>query len=141
MNNEKTEKLMNELKESSNLYAYINKHNTTFPKVTLPDYIELIIQKKKLKKSHVINDSGLHRTYAYQILSGIRKPSRNKLIAFAFGLKLNLEETQRMLAVAELNPLYPKIKRDSIIIYALCNGYDLITTNDLLYEHNEDTLD
>lgn len=141
MNNEKTEKLMNELKEASSLYSYINKHNIDFPNLTLPDFIELTIQKKNLKKSQVINNSGLHRTYAYQILSGQRKPSRDKMIAFAFGLCLNLEESQKMLTIAEFSPLYPKNKRDSIIIYAICNHYDLMSTNDLLYDHGEEVLE
>lgn len=141
MNNEKTEKLMNELKEASSLYSFIDKHQDAFPNLTLPDYIELLIQKKGLKKSQVINDTGLHRTYAYQIMSGQRKPSRDKLIAFAFGLNLNMEETQRLLTTAEFNPLYPKNKRDSIIIYAICNHYDIMSVNDLLYEHGEEILE
>lgn len=141
MNNEKTEKLLNELKEASSLYSYINKHNIDFPNLSLPDYIDLIIQKKKLKKSEVVKNAGLHRTYAYQIMSGQKKPSRDKLLTLAFGLELTLEEAQKMLTLAEFNPLYPKNKRDSVVIYAICNKYDLMATNHLLYDHGEEVIE
>lgn len=138
---ELTEKLLNELKDSSNVYSYISKYLTDLPQITFPSLIQLFMQKKKLKKSHVIKRTGLHRTYAYQIMSGSKKPSRDKVLRMAYGLELNLEEAQKLLTVAEFNPLYPKLKRDSVIIYALCNGYTLEKSNFLLYENNEEPID
>lgn len=138
--NEKTEKLINELRDSSNVYSYISKYNTDFPNLTFTDFIDLVIEKKKLKKSHVVKATSLHRTYAYQIMSGKKKPSRDKVLTFAFGLGLDLDDTQRFLRIAEFNLLYPKQKRDSIIIYAICNTYTLEKTNLLLYENNEEPI-
>lgn len=140
IDNEKTEKLMNELKDSSSVYSYISKYNTDFPNVSFTDFIGLVIQKKKLKKSQVVKATGLHRTYAYQIISGKKKPSRDKVLTFSFGLGLNLDDTQKILRIAEFNLLYPKQKRDSIIIYAICNGYTIERTNWLLDENNEEPI-
>ena len=61
-------------------------------------------------------------------------------MAFAFGLNLSLEEAQRMLKISDYNPLYPKNKRDSIIIYALCNHMDIDRTNHFLFDNNEEGL-
>ncbi len=93
INNEQTEKLINEIRDSSNVYKYISKYNTDFPNVSFINYVNLIIQKKHLKKSDVIKKTGLHRTYAYQIFSGKKKPSRDKVIRISFGLQLDLENT------------------------------------------------
>ncbi|PKM51032.1 MAG: hypothetical protein CVV02_08855 [Firmicutes bacterium HGW-Firmicutes-7] len=140
MKDERTEKLINELKDSSNVYSYIGKYNGDFPNLTFTDFINLALDKKRLKKSHVVKNTGLHRTYAYQIMSGKKKPSRDKALTIAFGLELTLEETQKLLNIAEFNPLYPKNKRDSIIIFALCNSYSLDKTNRLLYDNNEEPI-
>lgn len=140
MDNERTENLLNEIKDSSNVYSYISKHNTDFPNITFVDFINLVIQKKNLKKSQVVKMSGINRTYAYQIMSGKKKASRDKIITLAYGLTLSIEETQKLLKLAEFNPLYPKNKRDAIIIFAICNNYNINQTNLLLFENNEEPL-
>lgn len=141
MNNEKTENLINELKESTSVYHYISKYDTEFPEISFRKYVDLIIQKKKLKKSKIIKSACLHRTYAYQIFSGKKKPSRDKVIMLSFGLDLALAETQRLLKAAEFSPLTPKNKRDSIILYAKCNGLNINKTLSLLYDNDEEILE
>lgn len=139
--NEKTEKLIDELRDSSSLYSYMSKYDTDFPNISFSDFIDLVIQKKKMKRSQVVKDAGLHRTYAYQIMSGKKKPSRDKVLTLAFGLHLNLEDTQKFLRIAQFNLLYPKQKRDSIVIFALCNAYTLDRTNVLLYDNEEEPIE
>lgn len=140
MNNEKTENLINELRESNSVYHYISKYDTEFPKISFRKYVDMIIQKKNLKKSKIIKDAGLHRTYAYQIFSGKKKPSRDKVIMLSYGLDLTLKESQKLLKIAEFSPLTPKNKRDSIILYAKCNGLNMNKTLSLLYENGEEIL-
>lgn len=135
MDNERTERLLNELKDSSNVYNYISKYNEDFPNISFTEYISLIIQKKNLKKGQVVKKTGINRTYAYQIISGKKKGSRDKIITLAYGLTLTIEETQKLLKLAAFNPLDPKNKRDAIIIFAICNNYDLSKTNFLLFEN------
>lgn len=140
MEHERTEKLFNEIRESQDVYSYISKYDTDFPTISLPDFIDLIIQKKELKKSHVVKKADLNRTYAYQIMSGQKKASRSKMIRLAYGLNLNLEETQKLLKISEFNPLSPKNKRDAIIIFAICNEHDIDRINDVLFENNEESI-
>lgn len=134
---DKTEELLNILKDETNVYNYIKKYQSQFPPISFENFVELVLQKKDMKKSDMIRRTGLHRTYAYQILSGKKKPSRDKVLRFAFGLMLNLDETQKLLAAAAFNPLYPKNKRDSIIIFCILNGKSIFETDALLYDNDE----
>jgi hypothetical protein len=71
------------------------------------------------------------------LLSGVRKPSRNKVIQLAFGLHVSLDELQMLLKVAGMNVLYSKMKRDAIIIYAISNHMSIIETDILLENEGE----
>lgn len=80
----------------------------------------------------VIKAASIDRTYGHQIFNGTRRPSRDKLLQLAFGFGLKVEETQRLLRLAEKNPLYPKIKRDAAILHSLAEGKSLMETQELL---------
>ena len=84
--------------------------------------------------------SELNEIYGYQIFSGKRIPSRDKLISISFGLELSLEETQTLLKYAGFAPLYPKQKRDSLLIWGKNHQFSIYQINELLYTENEDTL-
>jgi hypothetical protein len=55
-------------------------------------------------------------------------------------MHLNLEETQRLLKIGGGSALYPRNKRDSVIIYAINNAYSVLDCDEILYELGEDTL-
>ena len=67
---------------------------------TLPEYLSLQLKQKHLRRADVVRGSHLDRTYVYQIFSGKKTPSRDKLLAIAFGLHLSDEETQKMLKLS-----------------------------------------
>lgn len=106
--------------------------------ISFSDYIHQLLEHKQLDKAEVIIDSQIPRTYAYQIFQGTKQAGRDKILQLAFAMKLNLEETNRMLTIANHAHLYAKKQRDAIIIFALANSYNLIETNELLEElHHE----
>ena len=100
-------------------------------------HFEKIFKEKNLKKSTVIKNADLDRTYAYEILRGDKKPSRNKILQICIGANLSLEETNKALKIGDCGELYPKILRDSILIFAINKKLDIIKVNDLLYSYNE----
>lgn len=51
------------------------------------------------------------------------------------GSQLTAEETQTMLKLAGYRELYVRDTWDTIILYALQRGKNILETNDLLYEH------
>lgn len=114
-------------------YLLLNKANM-IPH-NLPMHLELLLEQKGLTKADVVRGSQLNRKYVYQIFSGEKTPSRNKLIALAFGLQLTSEETQTMLKLSGYRELYVRDTQDAIILYALQRGKNILETNELLYEH------
>ena len=79
----------------------------------------------------------LERTHAYQLFNGIRVPTRKHILLIAFILKLNVDETQRMLKIAGRAELYPRKHYDAVILYALNNGMSLDNANELLAQSGE----
>lgn len=61
-------------------------------------------------------------------------------LCLCFGLSATLEETQELLKQCGFAQLYPKDRRDAIILYGIMNGMDLFTVNDKLFVENEETL-
>lgn len=107
---------------------------------TLKEIFELYLTEKKLHKAAVIRDSNLDRNYAYQIFKGEGNTGRDKLLCLAFGMKLNIPETQRLLKAGKTTPLYPRDRRDVFILEALYQGKNLIECNEILEAHDLDIL-
>ena len=106
--------------------------------VSFVDYINEILLEKDLEKSDIIRDAQIPRTYAYQIFQGSKQAGRDKILQLAIAMKLNLEETNRLLTVAHHNHLYAKQQRDAILIFGISKQYSLIQINELLDEfHHE----
>ena len=61
-------------------------------------------------------------------------------VPVCFGLNASLEETQELLKQCGFAQLYPKDRRDAIILYGILNGMDLFGVNDKLFAENEETL-
>lgn len=99
---------------------------------TLPEYLSFLLKQKHLKRADVVRGSHLDRTYVYQIFSGKKTPSRDKLLAIAFGLRLSDEETQKMLKLSGNLELYVRDKRDAAILFAIQHGKAIDDANDLL---------
>ena len=99
-----------------------------------------LFEKRGITKSALAKQSGMSEIYVHQIFAGRRNPSRSRLICLCFGLGATLDETQELLRLAGLAPLYPRIRRDAIIIYGLVNGVGLHELNDKLFTEDEETL-
>lgn len=130
-----TEELLKTLKSSS-LTAYLHDNKEELSDNPIAEYLRLTIEEKGLKKADVIKNSGIQTNYAYQIFSGLKLPSRDKLICLCFGMALSFNEAQALLKYSGFAPLYPRNKRDSVIIYALQNKQSVIDCNLLLDEYN-----
>lgn len=63
-------------------------------------------------------DQLLSRSFSYQIFSGERIPKRDAILWIAIALCLDISETRLLLCLMFGGDLYPKIKRDSVIIFA-----------------------
>ena len=68
----------------------------------------------------------------------IKKPSRDKLLQLAFGLSFTEDETQLLLRLAGLCALYPRFKRDYIIMTCIRANKSIWECNDYLIENGVD---
>lgn len=136
----RTTELLKQLESCDDFRRFSQENRDQLIHTTLAEYLESKRVARGLKKSELIRRSEMSEVYAYQILSGLKKPERPKLLSMAFGLSLTLAETQQMLKVADLPPLYPKKEFDCIVIYCLCKGRTVVETNEMLYEYGQPTI-
>lgn len=133
-----TEEVLQELLDAPSLDEFIDAHE--FPAVTLPEFLERMLEKKGLKRSRVVRMADLNETFGYQIFTGARNPSRDKVLQIAFAMALSLRETNRALMAAGASSLDPKCRRDAIIIFCINQGCSLQKVNEELYRLGEDTV-
>ena len=136
-----TSHLENELKNSTSLDNFLEEHQEELAHRSLSEQLVAMLEAKGLTKAEVVKESNLNEVYAYQILSGVRRPSRDKLLSLCFAMKATLEETQGLLKQSGFAPLYVRSHRDSIIIFALTHGHTLIELNTDLYDHGEPVIE
>lgn len=98
------------------------------------DYISKLSNKKNESHEKIISRANLERSFGHKLFAGSRKPSRDTVIQLAFGFEADVELAQEMLKVAGKSPLYPRIKRDVVIIYCLYNHVSLEKTQMYLSE-------
>lgn len=134
-----TEELLGELLSTEDLDKYLDERD--LGNLTLAEYLQQLLDKKGLQRSRVVRMADLNATYGYEIFQGMsRKPSRDKVLQIIFAMALTLREANRVLTLAGVSALYPKNRRDAIIIFCLDRGSSLQKVNDELYRFGERTI-
>lgn len=128
------------LKAATNIDDYLNQNQDNMNNQSLYEHLNYLLIEKNLRVAEVKTASGLEKAYVYQIFAGQKKPSRDKLIAIAFGLGLTDEETDKLLKVARYQYLYPRDNRDAIIKFCLRQGMSIQETEDALEARGFQTL-
>ena len=136
--NKTTEELMNILMSKEDLPQYIEENSNEFLHSSLCQDLNQLQTEHGLKKGDIIADALVERSYGYQIFSGRKEmPSRDVLISFALAMKLSLDETQSLLRIAHMAMLYPRVKRDSIILHSIAKHESAIQCNTALESFGE----
>ena len=120
-----TANLLKRLFKTGNIVRFIRNHEAEMRGVPFRDHLARLCEEKNKVPNQVISRSGIDRTYGHQLFNGRRKPSRDKVLQLAFGFELTYEEAQDLLKSAGESPLYPRIQRDAVIIFALIRGLDV----------------
>lgn len=132
-----TTNLENELKSCANLENFLNQNQSELSNAPLAEHIQNLIASKSMTRADVVKACNLNEIYAYQIISGVRRPSRDKLLCLCIAMKASLEETQELLYHGGFAPLYVRSQRDSIIIFGISHGEPILQVNSNLYDHGE----
>lgn len=136
----RTDAAIKDLLKATSIGDFLAGNHENMLTMNLSEYLMTLLHQKKLKRADVIRDSHLEHAYVYQIFDGKKKPSRDKLIAIAFGLHLNVEETQRMLRLGGCSELYARVGRDAVILFAVSRGMSIGETDELLDANGFPTL-
>ena len=135
-----TNNLQQELMETATLDQFLSENQDNFNRDSICELLNRLFQKRRISKATLAKQSGMSEVYLHQVFSGRHNPSRNRLLCLCFGLNASLEETQELLKQCGFAQLYPKDRRDAIILYGILNGMDLFAVNDKLFAENEETL-
>ena len=138
--NRSTDDLSAGLSEYRDISSFLESNRDAFIAPDVGSAVSGLLRKKKLSKSALAARSGMSEVYLYQILSGRRSPSRDRMICLCIGLGCSLEETQGLLRQNGFAVLYPKVRRDAVIMFAIREQWDVHRLNDALYENEEETM-
>ncbi len=136
-----TTNLENELKSCDTLESFLKRNLDELSTASLAEQLQTLIASKGLTRAGVVKASNLNEVYAYQIISGARRPSRDKLLCLCIAMKATLDETRELLVRGGFAPLYVRSQRDSIIIFAISHGETILELNNNMYDHGEPLLE
>ncbi len=141
MNNSKsTSDMTNELMSSSDINTYIKDNKSYFITQNMTGPLQKLFKRSHHSKASLARKSGISEVYLHQVFSGRRHPSRDRLLCMCSALEASLEESQSLLKLAGYAPLYPKSKRDAIIIFGLVHKLSPEDINSKLTEENQNGL-
>ena len=135
-----TDELLRELAAAESVSDYLTGNAASLREISLADYLQQLLTEKQLTRAEVIRRSELNEIYCYQIFSGLRQPTRDKVLCLAIGFSLNVQETQQLLKSCGLPFLYARLRRDAVILFAVGKGLSVPQTNELLYDSGFETL-
>jgi len=136
METKTTDELTHEIKAVTDIEDFLAHNKGQMLTRSLPAHLNALLTQKGISRADVVRGSLLDRAYVYQIFSGEKTPSRDKLVALAFGMRLSDVEAQRMLKLSGNRELYSRDERDALILFALQRNRSIFETNELLNSHN-----
>mgnify|MGYP001041219213 FL=1 len=136
-----TEDLLEELQnENCKIDEYLKGNGESFVYDKIKDFWEAAIEKSGYSKSNIINKSDFSYCYFYDVINGRKIPGRDKIIRLILTMHLSVDECQEALRISGRSALYPRIRRDAIILFAISNGLSIYQLSELLADAGEEQL-
>lgn len=129
-----TDELLALLFKERNLEHFLQRNESAYLTASFSDYLNDWCRKHLQVPEQVIRRANLEKSYGHQLFSGKRNPSRDTVLQLAFAMQADLRQAQEMLRAARRSLLYPRIKRDAVIIYCLHNRVSLTDTQIILQD-------
>ena len=113
-----TQQLLHQIRgrESTDL-SFLGESDYTCPPAAI--YINSLLAERDMTAKDAIRALDLDKSYGYQMLNGTRRPTRAMLIRLAVLLGLDLAGTNRLLQIGGRQPLYPRVREDAAVIFAV----------------------
>ena len=148
---EKTENYRDIIEDDGALYyeslSRSHKHSKSLEeslkkihKYSFAGYLQQLINKKGMKNSEVYATANITKQYFSKLINGKVNPSKEKVIALAIGLHLNMDETKDILKIAGY-AFSPFSQTDTVVKYFINNkDYNVIKLDILLYDFGLDPI-
>lgn len=136
----KTDDLKRALMNASDLDKFLKENADNFNQQDVQELLARMFDQRDLSKATLAKRAGMSNVYLHQVFAGRRHPSRNRMLCICLGMEATLEEAQELLKRSGMGLLYPKDRRDAIIIYGLLHHQTLFEVNDKLFCEDEETL-
>ena len=131
-----TNELLHEIERDESVIAFLAENADEMLCETTGEYLARVASEKGVSVADAANGSG-RGDYVYKVFAGTRKASRDILVAIAFGMSMNAEETQTLLRLSGTARLDPRARRDAVTLHALLKRRDIAYLNELLYDLGE----
>lgn len=128
------------MKQEISIEEYLENNSDIISNADIKNHWHSLIEKSQLSSFDIINRSEFAYAYYYEVIGGKKIPSRDKVIRLILAMHLSLEDCQKTLRICGLSELYPRFRRDSIIIYAVTHGLTVYELNELLILQKENEL-
>ena len=135
-----TTELLRDLRKYKEFDSYL-KHDADFLQQTVfTEKLKNLLNRDERTRIEVAQEACISEIYLYQICTGKRVPTRNRVLCLCLVLHPKLEDTQELLRSCGHAPLHPRDRRDAQIIHALLHGGTLYQTDDALIKMGEQSL-
>jgi len=131
----KTDELNFELENTQCVHSYITANDSEFDDKVFCNFFNSLIDRCGKSKTKIAADACISEPYLYEIIRGVKRPTRNIVIKLAFALGSSLETTERLMMLAGHSSFYVRHKRDSLLKYAFQNGLSISEADSLLVEY------
>lgn len=131
-----TRELLAEISQTDDIVKLLAQNDAELLSVSVKEYLAEKLKERDKTVADVIKNT-TQGDYLYKVFSGQREPSRDILVSLAFGLEMDLAETQTLLRLSGAERLDPRVKRDAIAIFGIVKGLKITDVNDLLAEVGE----
>ncbi|WP_029319812.1 macro domain-containing protein [Butyrivibrio sp. AE3004] len=109
-------------------------------KESFGEHLQRLINKKGLKASEVYAAANMSKQYFSKLLNDKVKPSKEKMLALAVGLRLNMDETVDFLRLAGY-AMSPISQTDAVVEYFIRKQeYNVMQIDVVLYEYGLDPI-
>ncbi|SHJ38744.1 Helix-turn-helix domain-containing protein [Clostridium cavendishii DSM 21758] len=137
MNSEETSELydlLSGIKDEEKLESYMKDIKDKYRNDDFASLFYEVCKRNNLKNSDIISKINISRSHYYDIINGVKNPTRDKIIQLCIVAGFTVDETQKALTRTKCGILHSKSERDTIIIFCIVNRFSLVETNEKLYD-------
>ena len=123
--------------DPENFLNEIGSSRLASQKSLFTDYLYKVMDEKNMTFKQLSVMTNISLSHIYQISSGQKGAGRDNAVLMAIAMGLDLEQTQKFLKLSHNGMLYPKVKRDAILMCCIECGMTVEETDNKLVENSE----